>query len=75
MARSDEKRTGRLADDTQLERREALLMEIACAWRSDWSGRSFDGDDGHRWIDTALHGSMADLDQLAKELADLAESF
>jgi hypothetical protein len=46
-----------------------LLERISQLWRGDWSGREFDGKDGHGWIQGALYGDADTLRKLDKELA------
>jgi hypothetical protein len=50
------------------ERRDALLDRIGNLWRGDWTGRSFDGRDGQRWITDATHGTETEMDVLDAEL-------
>ena len=49
-------------------RRHALVARVGNLWRGDWTGHSFDGRDGQRWLDAAMGGNADDLDQLDAEL-------
>lgn len=50
-----------------------LLRRVGNLLRGDWSMTEFDGRDCKRWIDTALDGDMAQLRDLAEELAGKEE--
>lgn len=55
--------------------RAALLRRIAELWRGDWTGNTFDGRDGSRWIRTAIEGDEAALTKLAEELAEVERAY
>lgn len=51
-------------------RKEAIYL-IADLWRGDWSGYTFDGRDGKRWLLEAVDGSENDVRVLIDELREL----
>lgn len=57
------------------ERRINLFRRIGDLWRGDWSGSSFDGRDGKRWIDTILDGTDSQVDKIEDWIKSLEEEY